>query len=219
VSFPLTVAATTFADPPALAAAVVADARAGGGTVVSGARPAAWLAAAVRDGALPRSLAVGLAAALIQHGEAASLVEAAELAVALDLRELGGLIGAALDAVDVGVLLARAPGDPATSVEDVLLRAWAALAPEGDPTGLRALLLRLRHAGLRAIELRVLLDHADPETIADLLPDVLAEDFTAADAAVVRAARARPGGDDAVGRALAALPPARRAAIGPLLDG
>lgn len=219
MSFPLTVAATTFADPPALAAAVVADARAGGGTVVAGARPAAWLAGAVREGALPRSLAVGLAAALIQHGEGASLVEAAELAVALDLRELGGLIGAALDAVDVGVLLARAPGDAATSVEDVLLRAWAALAPAGDAAGLRALLLRLRHAGLRSVELRVLLDHADPETIAELLPDVLAEDFTAADAASVRAARARPAVDAAVERALAALPPARRGEIGPSLDG
>lgn len=214
MTFPLDIAGRTFATAPELAQAVLRDARAGGGTVVSGERPSMWLTGAVRTGALSEPLALGLIGALVQQGEPAGLVEAARLAADLDLGDVGPLFGAALDALDVGVLLKPVPGEGQSSVEDVVLRSWAALASSADPEQLRRLLIGLRGAGLRSLELRAVLSHADASVIEELLPDILAEELLADEGEVLVAALDRdPAVRAAIGAVIAALSPTRRAAV------
>lgn len=214
MDFPLTIAGHTVASAPALAALVLDDARAGGGGVVPGQRPAVWLAGAVEAGLVSRRLALGLAAALLQVGDPAGLVEAAELAARLGLKELGPVLRAAVDAVDVGVLLERAPGAPDASVEDALLRGWAALAPSDDPVALRALLERLRNAGLRALELSALVERGGSDLVAELLPFILAEELPSSDIEVLARAIARgPEFARAVIAGGSALPVVQRRAI------
>lgn len=214
MTFPLDIAGRTFATAPELAQAVLRDARAGGGTVVSGERPSIWLAGAVRSGALSEALARGLIGALVQQGEPAGLVEAARLAANLDLGDVGPLLGAALDALDVGVLLKPVPGEGQSSVEDVVLRSWAALASSDDPEQLRRLLTGLRGAGLRSLELRAVLSHADASVIEELLPDILAEELLPDEGRVLVVALDRePSVAAAIAAVLAALPPVRREAV------
>lgn len=191
MSFPLTLAGRTFDTGPDLARTVMDDAIAGGGTVVDGQRPAAWLAEAVRAGELPRALAVGLSAALVQAGRTAGIVEAAELAAELGLTELAALLPAALDGLDVGLLLTPDPREPDRSVEDALLAAWAAIATAEDATSRDALLGRLRHAGLRGLELRVLARTGDPATVRSSLPPILVEELPVGDVATLAEALVR----------------------------
>ncbi|MEQ1502538.1 MAG: hypothetical protein ABMB14_09920, partial [Myxococcota bacterium] len=116
MSFPLTVGPHRLADPPALAALVRADAGPVSGAVVAGQRPAEWVCGLVRDGLLDHRLAVGLAAGLIHHPEADTVCEGARLAVALADPVLGGVVSRALDAHDLGLLLAADPAAPDRSV-------------------------------------------------------------------------------------------------------
>lgn len=214
MSFPLTLAGRTFDSGPDLARAVMDDAIAGGGTVVDGHRPAAWLARAVREGELPRALAVGLSAALVQSGRTAGIVEVATLAADLGLTELASLLPAALDGLDVGVLLTPDPRQPDRSVEDALLDAWAAIATAEDAASRDALLGRLRHAGLRGLELRVLARTGDPETVRQVLPPILVEELPVGDVATLAEALVRgPEVASAVCEAATPLNSAQRYAI------
>ncbi|MEZ4238459.1 MAG: hypothetical protein R3F59_20365 [Myxococcota bacterium] len=185
MSFPLTVGGREIPDPPSLATLVRMDAGAASGQVVPGKRPAEWVADLVADGALEQRLAVGLAAALIQHPAAETVCEGARLAVALGEPVLGRVILRALDAHDTGLLLGTDPADPAASVEDVLLRGGVALAELSDDAVRGALLERLRHAGLPGLEVAVLARWSTPEELRQWLPAVLAEALTEAGVAAL----------------------------------
>lgn len=214
MDFPLTVAGRTYDTAPALAQAVLADAAAGGGTVVDGARPAAWLARAVRDQALERAFVVGLCAALVRTGDPAGLVEGMDLAVDLELTELLPLLPAALDGLDMGILLHADPRSASGSVEDALLRGWAALVAPERTDGLDALLLRLRHAGLRGLELEVLARCGDAAAVRAILPSILTEDLPVGDVAALAEALVRgPEVAQAVCDASASLTSSQRYAI------
>jgi hypothetical protein len=199
MSFPIRLAGRTFETPPDLARAVLADARAGGGTVVADQRPATWLAEAITAGDLPRPLGVGLCAALVQTGDPHAIVEAAAVAGAAGLTELSGLLPAALEGLDQGVLLTPDPTTPARSVEDALLAAWAALVQDPAAPGRDALLRHLRHAGLRRLELEVVARAGDPATLRESLPAILVEELPVDDVAVLAAALVR---GEAVARAV-----------------
>ena len=191
MDFPLTLAGRTFATGPDLARAVLDDAAAGGGTVVEGQRPAGWLAAAVRDETVERDLVVGLCAALVQTGDPAGLVEAIDTAVELGLVELAPLLPAALDGLDMGILLHADPRTDEGSVEDAPLRGWAALVSSDAGEGRDALLLRLRHAGLRGLELDVLARCGDADTVRRVLPSILTEELPVGDVAALAQALVR----------------------------
>lgn len=173
--FPIRVGDRELPDPPSLAALVRADAGPASGTVVPGQRPNAWIVGLVDAGALERRLAIGLAAALLQHPEAATVCEGARLAERLGERLLGGVIVRALAAHDTALLLQVDPGGAGESVEDTLLRVAPRLADLSDPAVRRPLLERLRHAGLPAIEVPLLCEHGDAEDLRTWLPAVLAE--------------------------------------------
>lgn len=174
--FPVTWGSQAWNDGPALLAAVIADARAGGGEVVEGQSPCLWVAEMVAAGSLERELAVGLVAALLQQREeAAALVEAARLAVSLDGTELSDLVLMALDAFDTGLLLTADPLRPGASVEDALLRAAWRLADLSDPATRARVLPRLRNAGLSDLECMALVRHGTPEEIRIWLPAILVE--------------------------------------------
>lgn len=175
MSFPLKVADRQIPDPPALAALVRSDCGAASGTVVPGKRPAEWIVDLVRAGAFEARLAVGLAAALVQNPDAATICEGARLAVALADRVLGPLIRRALDGHETVLLLQADPAAPGASVEDTLLAAAVALCDLADPEVRRPLLERLRHAGLRDLELPALLRFGDAEDLRQWLPAVLTE--------------------------------------------
>lgn len=194
MSFPLTLAGTTFETAPALAEAVVRDAQMGGGTIVEGRRPSRWLAACVTDGELDRKLAVGLCAALIRAPRPAAIAEAARLAEALCMHEVAALLPAALDAHDVGVLLFADAALPGRSVEDALLRSWGTLLADDDEDGRVDLLRRLRHAGLRDIELAVLARVGSAHQIRRLLPDILVEELATAGVSALAQALVRGQG-------------------------
>lgn len=182
-------------DPPALAALVRKDAAGQGGTVVPGKRPAEWLMDLVSEGALDRRLAVGLAAALLQHPEVVTLCEGARLSIRLQEAVLGNVLLRALAAHDMGLLLQSDPHTPESSVEDTLLAAAAATADLADPAVRRPLLERLRHAGLPGLELPILCSHGDEEDLAFWLPAVLAEGLGEAEERLLaaRVARNDPG--------------------------
>jgi surface carbohydrate biosynthesis protein len=118
--------------------------------------PSEWLADVVSIGDLPRATALALAAALLQSARDPEVVlEVSRLARALDAPELTELLVLALDALDLGLLLAVRPSG---SVEDALLTTATELAsPEDAPEVRERLLARLRHAGLSALEARLLL--------------------------------------------------------------
>jgi len=193
LTFPRSIAGREFTDAPSLAAAVQADAAAGGSTVVDGARPAEWLAGALQEQEIDRELLVALCAALIRGASPPSVVEAAEVARSQDLHELAPVLQAAVAGLDVGVLLFPDPRRPNGSVEDALLTAWGAVEP-GEAGRTMALLDRLRNAGLRAVELDVLSRLGSAETVRLRLPPILVEDLPVEDVASLAQALAR-GGD------------------------
>jgi hypothetical protein len=202
MSFPLSVAGRSIADPPALADLVRADSGPGNGQVVRGKRPAEWIVDLVADGVLAPRLAIGLAAALIHQTHAAGICEGARLARALGDPALGTLILRALDAHDTALLLANDPGSADGSVEDGLLAAAAVLCDLTNPTIRRAILGKLRNAGLRELELPMLLSHGEPDDLREWLPAVLAETLTEAETAMLSARGAR---EDEGGRLVAEL--------------
>ncbi len=176
MSFPLEIGGRVLVDPPALAAAVTADAEAGGGTVVPGDPPAVWLMQLVSAGALSPELAVGLSAALLQSLIPAAIAEGARLAVATGDPRLAEITRLALAAKDVGLLFHPDPGAPTGgSVEDALLGAAVALSDLSDGSVRAELLERLRHAGLRDLELTVLATHGTAGEVGRWLPALLAE--------------------------------------------
>jgi hypothetical protein len=214
MNFPITVAGRTFDAAPAVAQAVLDDAMAGGGTLVAGQRPATWLADAVNDGVIDRSFVIGLCAALVRAGHPVGLLEAIDLAVDLGLSELVALLPAALDGLDMGILLHADPRGGDGSVEDALLRGWAALVSAEQPEGRDALLLRLRHAGLRSLELDVLARTGDAAAVRAVLPLILAEELPVADVSTLAAALVRgPDVADAVCRAAGGLTASQRYAV------
>ncbi|TVQ87399.1 MAG: hypothetical protein EA397_18975 [Deltaproteobacteria bacterium] len=180
---PITIAGATFASPAELLAGVARDLDRGGGTVVKGQRPAEWLAAAVESGELSIELARGLAAALISRGVPAQAVEAARLARRLKIGDLSPLLHAALDGLDLGVLLRRAKPGHDASVEDELLACWARVEPGGDPERVVALLRRLREVGLRTLEIEVLGRLGTPELVREIMPSLIEEPLSVAEAA------------------------------------
>ncbi|MBW1881732.1 MAG: hypothetical protein JRI25_00165 [Deltaproteobacteria bacterium] len=174
--FPLTLAEHTWKDGPELLAAVLADAKAGGGQVVAGHGPSHWLGDLVDQGALEPELAVGLVAALLQQrGDAGAVSEAARLAVQLGRDELGELVVMSLDAFDTALLLTADPLHSGASVEDALLTAAVQLADLAIPEMRAQLLPRLRNAGLTGLECQLLAQHGDENEIRLWLPAVLTE--------------------------------------------
>ena len=77
----------------------------------------------------------------------------------------------ALEGHDMGLLLVPDPLDPDHTVEDTLLRSWAALADLDTHCG--PLLTHLRQAGLTRLELEVLCHHGSDEELVAWLPAVL----------------------------------------------
>lgn len=142
---------------------------------------------------MERELLIGLCAALVRAGRPAGVVEAAALARDVALQELAPVFSAALAGLDVGVLLHADPRGQDASVEDALLRAWAAVEP-GDPERLEHLLDRLRNAGLRDVELATLARHGTAADIRRHLPPILVEDLPVEDVTSLARALAR-GGD------------------------
>lgn len=208
MTFPLRLADRDFPDPRSLSVAVAADARAGGGQVVAGKAPSAWLLDEVRAGRLPAELATGLCAAMVQSTEPALLCEGARLAAGLARPELGELLRLTFQAQDIGVLLtadplAAAAGSPA-SVEDTLLSCWWRAANPADPAARAAMLAAARHAGRPELELGLLTAHGTAEELVTWLPGVLREGVTADTESALAAARAR-GLGEAVDAALEAL--------------
>lgn len=173
--FPLVVGAHTFANAPSFAAAVTADAKSGGGTVVPGRLPSRWVVDLVRSDGLEREVAVGLAAALIRARDAASVCEGARLAALLAEPKLAEMLPVALAGHDTGLLLHADPVMPGQSVEDALLRAWSVLAPVDAPEVRAELLGKLRHAGLADVEAHVLATFGAADEIRRWLPVVLIE--------------------------------------------
>lgn len=207
MSFPLTVGDHTLATPAALAQLVHADAVGASGTVVRGQRPYQWVFGLVERGSLERRLAIGLTAALIHHPTPETVCEGARLAGTLAERLLAPVIVNALDAHDVGLLLAADPAHPEASVEDALLHAAVLVCDLADPTVRRPLLERIRHAGLVDIEIPALFDHGDVLDFDTWLPAILADEVS--DEVVAAIARRRARGDpcaDAIDRALPGAP-------------
>jgi len=200
MSFPLTIGEHVVEDPPALAALVARDAAGPGGSVVVGQRPWEWILALVEQGALPTELAVGLAAALLQQPDAATIAEGARLASALHPSPLDELVVHALGAHDMLVLLQVDPAEPSRSVEDTLLHAAVAVAPLGAADHRAALLERLRNAGLSGLEARVLLTHGELWELRRWLPALRSEGLPSGSEELVAQRVAR--GDEA-GRWLA----------------
>ncbi|MEQ1565649.1 MAG: hypothetical protein ABMA64_08430 [Myxococcota bacterium] len=193
MSFPLTVGDRVVADPPALAALVRSDCGAASGTVVPGARPAAWVMALVREGRFERRLAIGLAAALIQNPEASTIGEGARLTAALADRVLGPLVVRGLDGHDTALLLEADPGGHGRSVEDSLLAAATAVCDLTDAAVRGPLLERLRNAGLRDLEIPTLLRHGDLDELRRWLPAVLTEAVGDENLVWITAALSEPG--------------------------
>lgn len=194
MSFPLTLGDRVVADPPSFAMLVREDCGAASGAVVPGMRPSAWIPMLVAEGRLEKRLAIGLAAALVQNPEPATICEGARLAASLGERVLGGVLVRALTAHDTALLMQVDPGGQGASVEDTLLLHAPALAELDDPTIRRTLLERLRNAGLPAVELRILCDHGDAEDLRTWLPAVLTEELGADERAAIERRMAR--GDD-----------------------
>lgn len=207
MSFPLTVGDHTVATPAALAQLVHADAVGHSGTVIGGQRPHQWVFGLVERGALERRLAIGLTAALIHHATPETVCEGARLAATLGERLLALVVVSALDAHDVGLLLAADPANPQGSVEDALLRAAVQVSDLADPAVRRPLLERIRHAGLVDIEIPALFDHGDVLDFDAWLPAILADEVS--DELVAAIARRRSQNDvcaNAIDRALGGAP-------------
>ncbi len=187
MSFPLEIGDHVVADPAALAALVRDDSGPQSGGVVPGKRPAGWVLDLVEAGRLERRLAIGLAAALIQHPDPITACEGARLARALGEVALGTLLVRALRAHDTALLLRVDPAGAGASVEDTLLRAAVETADLGDATLRKELLERLRHAGLPELEIPTLLEHGDAEDLRTWLPAVLAEGLDDEDEPLLRA--------------------------------
>lgn len=213
--FPLSVAGRSFASGPGLAIAVVEDARAGGGTVVPGAAPSRWVMDLVRSGQLEADIAVALSAALVRTPQPAAIAEGARLAAGLREPRLAQLLQAAIAGHDVGLLLHADPLVAGQSVEDGLLRAWAAVAALDAAEARTELLQHLRNAGLSGVETMVLATHGTPAEIRQWLPAVFAEG-TPPDAGASLGAGLLRGGDPtlAILEVIDRLDPEQRAALG-----
>jgi hypothetical protein len=194
--FPLRVGPHTFATAPELGAAAARDAREGGGSVVAGQAPSAWIVRAVAAGGLTAAEAIALGASLVDSTEPGGVAEGARLLAALRDPRCADLIEAALHG-DVGLMLASDPIVAGQSVEDALLRALAAVADLDDGTTRGRLLERLRNAAMGEIELRVLALHGTPDEIREFVPPLLAEGAPRG-AADALAAAARRGPDVAL---------------------
>lgn len=212
MSFPLHVGTLVLHDPPALAALVRRDSGRQSGTVVPGKRPAEWLMDLVGSGALERRLAIGLAAALLQHPESATICEGARLSASLREPVLGGVLVRALDGHDMGLLLQSDPKDPESSVEDTLLAAALATCNLDDPLVRKPLLERLRHAGLPDLEIPALCAHGDPEDLELWLPAALSEGISeVSERAIADRLRRADAGAEVLARSLDDWPALREA--------
>ena len=179
MSFPLTLPRLVVDDPPALAKAVLADAEACGSTVVEGLLPHQWLSQLVDDGTLPRNLALGLVAVMVQSGQPTAVAEGARLAGILRDEPLARLLDLALQGLDAGLLLHADPTGIHSSVEDAVLEAWLAVAPLHEDEVRARALTKLRFAGLPELEFRVLAQHGNALELTTWLPAVAAEGLPA----------------------------------------
>lgn len=172
--FPLRIAGQKIASARELGALFVADAHANGNGVFEGEPPHVWVGRLVNKGAIDLDVAFALVALILASRDPAAVAEAARLGARLPPKLLQSLFPAAIDAQDTGVLLHPDPFLPSRSVEDALLTAWAATAP--DDLAVRAPLIeRLRNAGLPDLEVALLVRHGTPEEIRTTLPLVFIE--------------------------------------------
>ena len=145
--------------------------------------------------------AVGLAAALLGGSDPAGVAEGARLASRLGDPRLVAFVERVVEQQDLAILLAPDPLAPlvgmGASVEDALLRTWAELAPLLEDRRRAELLERLRHAGLRDLELGVLARVGSEEEVDLWLPTILSEGVPpdAASAFRVGLQRAQPVAD------------------------
>jgi hypothetical protein len=209
--FPLRIGLQTFSSAPAFAHAVIQDCRAGGSTVVPGLEPSQWVPDLVRTGALEAELAVALGAALMRAKNAAAITEGARIAMALDDRRLGAMLPNAVAGHDIGLLLHGDPLRPGQSVEDALLRAWAAVGPLEDAATRAEVLERLRNASLTEAEIQVVSLWSSPAEIRRWLPAIVVEGLAESSMPTL-AAGFRRGADEALAMCdgLAGLPRATR---------
>lgn len=148
--------------------------------MVDGSRPAEWLGASLSAGEVERSFVVALCAALVRGRKPAAVSEAAAMALQCELHELAPVFAAAVGGLELGLLLHADPRSAESSIEDSLLISWAAVERESERA--ESLLDRLRHAGLRDVELRLLMRLGAPDSIRRRLPHILAEDLPVEDA-------------------------------------
>ena len=193
--FPLRLAGQKIANARDLGALFVADAHAGGNTVFGDEAPHAWMSRLVDKGAIDLDVAIALVALVLASRDPAAVAEAARLGTKLPPELLQSLFPAAIDAQDTGVLLHPDPFMPNRSVEDALLAAWAATAPD-DLVVRGPLIERLRNAGLPDLEVAVLARHGTPDEIKQTLPLVFIEGVPAGTAEALGPILTR--GDDVV---------------------
>lgn len=213
--FPLRVAGRRIATGQDLFQLVVADAKAGGGTVVSGRPPHQWVGDLIAAGSLDGDVAAALVAVMLNGTDAGVITEGARLAARVEHAMIRGMFPAAVDAQDVGLLLHADPFVANASVEDALLRAWAAVAPTAQDAIRKPLLERLRNAGLPDVETAVLVRHGTPDEIRGILPTVFIEGVPTGVPEALRGALDRDGdGKSAIAQVLGGLSKRARALIG-----
>lgn len=212
--FPLRIGVQTFPNAPAFAQAVIEDCRSGGGSVVPGLEPSQWVPDLVRTGALEPDLAVALGAALLRARNPAAVAEGARIAMALGDSRLGEMLPNAVAGHDMGLLLHADPLRPGQSVEDALLRAWAAVGPLQDPDARGEVLERMRNASLSEAEIDIVASWCTPAEIRRWLPAIVIEGLPVATLPTL-AAGFRRGADEALALCdgLAPLPRSARTRV------
>jgi hypothetical protein len=175
VPFPIQTDFLNVTSGPELLERLEADALAGGGTVIPALGPSGWIERLLDNDSLNRQEAIGLAAALIQKGTAATACEGARLAAQLNEPSLGALILHALDGLDIGELLTIDPVTGDGSTEDTLLICGQRIIDHSDKNQRHALLIHLRRAGLTENEFALLTSSGSPTEIRLWLPAILQE--------------------------------------------
>ena len=205
--FPIQTDYLSVENGPDLLARLETDANAGGGTMVDALAPHNVVARLHESGALEHGEVVGLAAALIQRGKAATACEGARIAAALEDTSLGALLLHALDGLDIGELLTMDPIKGDCSTEDTLLNCAQSIVDIDDQAQRHALLAHLRRAGLADLEFNILCKAGSPSELRLWLPAILQEigDLTSLEGLNLALQRGEEQAT-ALGRALAQLP-------------
>jgi hypothetical protein len=172
MNFPITVCGLTFTNPRAFSAAVIEDAKAGGGRFVEGKRPCVWLKEAMKAGEIDRVNVLSLVAFLAQSDEAAAVAEGIRIALALSLGELSPVFIAVLEHGGLDILLQPDPLTPQDSIQDAFLMGALALMDQNDDESRAVVLRHLRHGGLQEEEAKLILGHGSVEELQAHLPAI-----------------------------------------------